>query len=49
MIGMVEEASNRLQAQARHQPTISAALVQLIKNDFKEIFRQVFTRALAVR
>ena len=41
--------NTRLGAQAWHQPTILTALVRLIKTEFNEIFRQVFTSALPVR
>ena len=46
MIDVAEDVNAWLRAQARHQPTISEALVQLVQIEFNENFRQVFTSSL---
>ena len=48
MIDAAEEVNSQLLEKERHQPTMPAALVQLIKTEFNERCKQVFTRILPV-
>ena len=49
LIKVAVKASANLWKQVFRQPSIPEALVRLIKTEFNERFRQVFTNALPVR